>query len=194
MADARSSSLGQNKTHKSCKETQVSSQEESRNIKQEKTAASTLHAQTQAVGFNTVDNSATLQDEPELNISKNKSKSPRQRKQNKQFKSKYTNIQRNYLGIDLLEADKKPNLKNFDVRDLRNQDYFLYLDPEQQRAQEIVQNFDKLISYKRSAIKEHFKPLDVYYKEHNKKFTTDDLDLIDKAERNMEEKVHGFKR
>lgn len=187
MADARSSSLGQNKTHKSFKETQGSSQEESRNMKQDQTAASTLHAQTQAVGFKTADHGAALQDEPELTLFQTKDKSHNKSKRNKQFKSKYTNIQRNYLGIDLLEAEKKPNLNNFDVRDLRNQDYFLHLNEGEQRAQEIVQNFDKLMSYKRSAIKEHFKPLDLYYKEHNKKFTTNDLDLIDKAERNMEE-------
>ena len=77
---------------------------------------------------------------------------------------------------------------------MRNQGYFTHLNSNEKRAQEIVQNFDKLMSYKRSAIKEHFKPLDIYFKEHNKKFTTNDLDLIDKAERNMEEIVHGYKR
>ena len=55
--------------------------------------------------------------------------------------------------MDFLDGDTKKNLNSFDVRDLRNQDYFLYLDEGEKRAQEIVQNFDKLMSYKRSAIK-----------------------------------------
>ena len=47
--------------------------------------------------------------------------------------------------------------------------------------------------FKRRAIKEQFKPLDMYFEEQSRKFNTGDIDLVDKAERYMEEALSGNK-
>lgn len=47
------------------------------------------------------------------------------------------------------------------------------------------------MKYRRQLIDEQFEPLDLYYAEQTAKFDTNDVDLVDKAERYMEEALTG---
>ena len=47
------------------------------------------------------------------------------------------------------------------------------------------------MDFKTQAIKDQFKPLDFYYEKERSKFHSNDIDLIDKAERYLEEAVTG---
>ena len=51
----------------------------------------------------------------------------------------------------------------------------------------IVANYKKLMEVRQNTINNQFKPIDKYYEDHRKDFDTNDIDLIDKAERHMEE-------
>ena len=47
------------------------------------------------------------------------------------------------------------------------------------------------MNFRRQLIDEQFRPLDLYYDEQNQRFDSNDIDLIDKAERYMEEAITG---
>lgn len=47
------------------------------------------------------------------------------------------------------------------------------------------------MTYRRQSIDDQFKPLDLYYAKQRAKFDSNDIDLIDNAERYMEESITG---
>lgn len=46
-----------------------------------------------------------------------------------------------------------------------------------------------IMSHRQNVIRDQFKPLDLYFAEQRSKFRSEDIDLIDKAERYMEEAI-----
>lgn len=66
-----------------------------------------------------------------------------------------------------------------------------HLTPTQRLSITITQNYDNLMQYRRNTMREQFKPLDLFYSEQRTRFNSNDVDLVDKAERYMEEAVTG---
>ena len=66
-----------------------------------------------------------------------------------------------------------------------------HLSPSEQHQITVTTNYDNLMGYRRHMINEQFKPLDLYYNEQTARFDSQDVDLVDKAERYMEEAITG---
>ena len=102
------------------------------------------------------------------------------------LKNKYRNDKRDAEFEKLMDND-------LDVREIRKQEFMQYLSVSERRKVEISQNYEGLMKIKQNAIKDQFKPLDLFYNEQRSKFSSDDIDLIDKAERYFEEALNGWK-
>ena len=87
-------------------------------------------------------------------------------------------------------SDNEQSVKHgLDINQLRRQDYLSLLPPADRKNLEVTQNLDMLMNHRRNIIRNQFKPLDLYFSEQRSKFSCEDIDLIDKAERYMEEAI-----
>ena len=78
-----------------------------------------------------------------------------------------------------------------DTKHIVKQDYMQHLSPQEQYKVTVKENYENLMNYRRQLIDEQFRPLDLYYTEQKQRFDSNDIDLIDKSERYMEERITG---
>ena len=101
-------------------------------------------------------------------------------------KQKYTNFIRKDQVLALLKNDDE-----YDVRDLQKREFNKYLSMDDRRNIEVTENYAKLMEYRQQKIDDQFKPIDIYFEQQRSKFDTNDIDLIDKAERYYHEAISG---
>ena len=102
-------------------------------------------------------------------------------------KSKYTNVGR----VDLAMVELEKYAEVYDVEKFKKQEFMQYLSEADRKQITIEHNYKKLMDIRQNTIKDQFKPIDMYYEAHRRDFDTADIDLIDKAERYMDEVVTG---
>ena len=103
-------------------------------------------------------------------------------------KQKYTNFIRKDQVLALIKNDDE-----YDVRDLQKREFNKYLSMDDRRNIEVTENYAKLMEYRQQKIDDQFKPIDIYFEQQRSKFDTNDIDLIDKAERYYHEAISGDK-